>query len=85
MTNQLGALYEQAATKIDATLSPVGYAFLSISKNHPSLYGALLSAYTHYAVLTNRSPLENDWVHLDLDETIMTILKQAAHDTVFNA
>lgn len=96
MTNQLGELYEQAATKIDATLSPVGYAFKRVSHNHPeinlyqdlnhpSLYGALLSAYTHYAVLTNRSPLENTWIHPDLDETIMTILKQAAHDTVFTS
>lgn len=96
MTHELGRLYKQVSDLIDATLSPVGAAFLYVNQNypnialyqdlnHPSLYGALLSAYTHYVVLTKRSPLNNDWVYQGLDVEVMNILKEAAYYAVFNS
>ncbi len=89
MTLDLGLAYEAVASKIDATISPVGYAFLYVTQNypeinlyddlnHPSIYGALLSAYTHYATLTNRLVNDNLWQHESIDLDTMAKLKFAA-------
>lgn len=95
MTINLGLAYEAVADKIDATISPVGYAFLYVSQNypeinlyndlnHPSIYGALLSAYTHYATLTNRLAKDNLWQHESIDADTMAKLKFAADYVVHN-
>lgn len=92
MTQILIGNYAAIADELGIPVSHAGTAFYDVYTNHkdiielynadnfhPSLYGAYLIAYVHYATVYGLSPVGLDVFGYQYEE----ILQQAAHDAVF--
>ena len=95
MTERLVAAYEKMAEEHSFKVSHVGKAFYDVhtnhpeieiydnDKTHPSYYGSVLIALTHYATLYGRSPIGIGWRGNFEKPQWQHTLEQAAHRAVF--
>lgn len=95
MYDELRIAYRAVANIVGATVSPVGDAFyyclinnpsiiLYADVNHPSLFGAYLSACVHYTTLTGRNAVSNTFQVDGISEDIRKIMADIAYDSVMN-
>ena len=52
--------------------------------NHPSFYGAFLSACVHYVTLTGRSAVDNEYMPTEIEAEVALLIKQIADDIALN-
>ncbi len=95
MTKELIKAYDKMADLSGAFVNRVGEAFYiymnkyinnpSLYKdiNHPSIYGAYLSACVHYASITGRKASLNTFTEIDIDASIMADIQKVADEVVF--
>lgn len=94
MKNELEDAYQRVASKINATVVKAGSAFyhcltnhynleLYQDVNHPSLFGAYLSACVHYATITNRRSFGNPFEIDGISTEVKKILQEVADLIVF--
>jgi autotransporter-associated beta strand protein len=98
-TNMLIAVrlgYARIANELNAAISPVGLAWLTVQTerpdinlyyntmgdNHPGHAGAYLAACVHYASIFGRSPVGNPYLGYLTDEALATYLQEVAERTV---
>lgn len=95
MHEAIKAAYHDVANKVSATIVPSGDAFSEFEKmygtnptlyydeNHPSEYGAFLSACVHYATLTGNKASELEYVYPNIDASFADEIKLIADKVVF--
>lgn len=88
MHNIISNGYKEMALEIDSLISLVGDVFLEIIMNnpeinlyldinHPSIYGAYLSALVHYKTITNKSVLNVKYIPDEISSKDAEIIKNA--------
>ena len=94
MHEAIKAAYSQAAIKTNAIVVKVGEAFVMFENqyiegpslyydaNHPSVYGAFLSACVHYVTLTGRRSCELEYVYNGISEEYADAIKNIADKIV---
>lgn len=95
MDDQIRQTYTQLATANDAILSPVGvvwrylinnypgFDLYSNDESHPSMFGAMASAYTFYTVFYQKSPHEASFSS-SLNPAQLAAIKEAVETVVYN-
>lgn len=88
--------YENVGKQVGASINPAGLAFeryeaqnddlpsLYYDMNHPSTYGAYLSACVHYASITGRKSDDNTYMMPGIENEIAEIIQKIADEVVFN-
>ena len=85
--------YKEMALEIDSLISLVGEAFMDViinhpeinlyeDLNHPSIYGAYLSALVHYKTITGNSTVDVEYRPDEISIEIATILKNVVDKVV---
>ena len=89
--------YARIADELNAAISPVGLAWLTVQKQrpdinlydnatgdyHPGQTGAYLAACVHYAAIFGRTPVGNPYPGLLTDTNVAAYLQGVAEQTVF--
>lgn len=95
MQAKLIEAYDRVAERVGASVNRAGEAFVNyesregrlpslyIDLNHPSIYGAYLSACVHYASITGRKASDNAYVMVEIEYEIMKIIQEIADEVVF--
>lgn len=95
MQAKLIEAYDSVAQKVGASVNRAGEAFekyevrggrlpsLYVDLNHPSIYGAYLSACVHYASITGRSASDNTYIMKEIEYDVMKIIQEIADEVVF--
>lgn len=95
MTNKLVDAYDKVAEKVGASVNRAGEAFalyeaksenwpsLYVDMNHPSVYGAYLSACVHYSSITGKKASENPYIMEGIDAEMLKNIKEIADEVVF--
>ena len=95
MTNKLVDAYDKVAGKVGASVNRAGEAFalyeaksenwpsLYVDMNHPSVYGAYLSACVHYSSITGKKASENPYIMEGIDAEMLKNIKEIADEVVF--
>ncbi len=88
--------YENVGKQVGASINPAGLAFeryeaqnnnlpsLYYDMNHPSTYGAYLSACVHYASITGRKSADNTYMMPGIENEMVEIIQKIADEVVFN-
>jgi hypothetical protein len=94
MTGRIGAVYQEIATDIRATVAPVGHAWLLASSEvpgaalhrsdgmHPDVTGTYLAALVLYGTLTGRDPRTVTWAPWRMDRREAARIRTVAAVTI---
>lgn len=95
MGSKLVEAYNSVAEKVDANVNRAGEAFeryeskggnlpsLYFDMNHPSIYGAYLSACVHYASITGRRASDNTYLMPEMEYNMIKTIQEIADEVVF--
>lgn len=87
--------YSKVAQKVGANVNRVGEAFekyearwglipsLYVDMNHPSIYGAYLSACVHYSSITGKKASDNTYIMFEIEYDVMKNIQEIADEVVF--